>query len=183
MTGGGPVAHSGDESVSRCPANLEFCRSSGRQTGFDEFLRRRNCLGIEWRAPGFSTASSRCGDAVAGPFGDEPSLEVRDGAEDVEYELAGGRGGIEALLETDQMNGAGLEAIDDFEKLSERASQTVEPGDAQAVARSSVLDELGKTGAVRTLSGGDVGEETDGACLEQAVSGLNPTKGKCSFST
>ena len=74
------------------------------------------------------------------------------------------------------MNGAGLEAIDDFEKLSERASQTVEPGDAQAVARSSVLDELGKTGAVRALSGGDVGEETDGACLEQAVSGLNPTK-------
>ena len=92
-----------------------------------------------------------------------------DRTEHMEHELAGGRGGIEALLEADQVDAAGLEAVDDFEKFSERASQTVEPGDAQSVAGSSVVDELGKTGAVRALSGGDVGEETDGACLEQAV--------------
>ena len=77
---------------------------------------------------------------------------MRDGAEDVEYELAGGRGGIEALLEADQVDAAGLEAVDDFEKLSERASQAVEPGDAQAVARSSVLDEFGKTRACSSTS-------------------------------
>ena len=61
------MAHCGGESVSRCPANTElFCRSSGRQTSFDEFLHHRNRLGIHRRAPGCSTASFRCGDAVAG---------------------------------------------------------------------------------------------------------------------
>ena len=45
-----------------------------------------------------------------------------------------GRRGVEALLETDQVDAAGLEAVDGFEQLAQRASQTVEPGDAQAVA-------------------------------------------------
>ena len=78
---------------------------------------------------------------------------------DVEYEFAGGRGGIEALLEADQVNTAGLEAVNGFEQLSQRASQTVEPGDAQAVTGSGVVDELGQTGTVRALPGGDVGED------------------------
>ena len=95
---------------------------------------------------------------------------MRNRTEDVEYELAGGRRGVEALLEADQVDAAGLEAVDGFEQLAQRASQTVEPGDAQAVAGSSVLNELGKTGAVRALSGGDIGEQTDGTCFEQAVS-------------
>ena len=115
-------------------------------------------------------AFSRRGDAVTGALGDEPSLEVRDGTEDVEHELAGGRGGIEMLLEADQVDAASLQAVDGLEQLAQRASQTVEPGDAQAVTRSGVVDELGETGAVRALSGGDVGEQTDGACFEQAVS-------------
>ena len=77
---------------------------------------------------------SRRGDAVAGALGDESLLEVRDRAEDVEHELAGGRGGVETLLETDQVDVAGLEAVDGLEQLPERAPQTVEAGDAQAVA-------------------------------------------------
>ena len=32
------------------------------------------------------------------------------------------------------MDAAGLEAVDGFEQLAQRASQTVEPGDARAVA-------------------------------------------------
>ena len=117
-----------------------------------------------------SAAFSRRGDAVTGALGDEPGFEVRDGTEDVEHELAGGRGGIETLLEADQVDAAGLEAVNGFEQLAQRASQTVEPGDAQAVTGSGVVDELGQTGAVRALSGGDVGEDADGARFEQAVS-------------
>ena len=45
------------------------------------------------------SSGGRRGDAVAGALGDEQRLEVRDRTEDVEYELAGGRGSIEALLE------------------------------------------------------------------------------------
>ena len=66
---------------------------------------------------------------------------MRDRTKDVEYELAGGRGGIEALLEADQVNVASLEVVNGFEQLSQRASQTVEPGDAQAVIGSGMVNE------------------------------------------
>ena len=59
---------------------------------------------------------------------------MRDGAEDVEHELAGGRGGVEALLEADQVDATGLEVVDGLEQLPERAPQTVGARDAQAVS-------------------------------------------------
>ena len=64
---------------------------------------------------------------------------------------------------------SGLEVGDDFEEFAQGASESVEADHAQPVAGSGVVDELGKTGAVRALSGGDVGEDTDGAGLEQTV--------------
>ena len=39
--------------------------------------------------------------SFAGSLGDEPALEVRDGAEDVEQELASRGRGVEVLLEAD----------------------------------------------------------------------------------
>ena len=91
-----------------------------------------------------------------------------DGAEDVEHEFAGGRGGIETLLEADQVNTAGLELVDGLEQLPERAPQAVEASDAQAVAGPGVVDELGEPGAIKTLSGDDVGEHPDRAGLDEA---------------
>ena len=92
-----------------------------------------------------------------------------DRAEHMEHEFAGGRRGIEAFLEADEVDAAGLEVGDDFEEFAQGASESVEADHAQPVAGSGVVDELGKTGAVRALSGGDVGEDTDGAGLEQTV--------------
>ena len=46
---------------------------------------------VQRRSTRKPAAFSRCGDAVAGTLGDQPSLEVRNGAEDMEHELAGGR--------------------------------------------------------------------------------------------
>ena len=71
---------------------------------------------------------------------------------------------------TDQVVPTRLEVVNGFEQLAQRASQTVEAGDAQAVPGSGVIDELGEAGAIRALPGGDVGEDTDGAGFEQAVS-------------
>ena len=48
------------------------------------------------------------------------------------------------LLEADQVDAASLEAVDGLEMLAQRASQTVEPGDAQAVTGSGVVDELAR---------------------------------------
>ena len=44
---------------------------------------------------------------------------MRDGAKDVEHELAGRRRGVEALLEVDQVNAVGFEAVNGFEQLLE----------------------------------------------------------------
>ena len=44
---------------------------------------------------------------------------MRDGAEDVEHEFTGRGRGVEALLEADQVDAAGLEAVDGFEQLPE----------------------------------------------------------------
>ena len=51
-----------------------------------------------------------------------------------------------------QVDAAGLEAVDSLEQLPERAPQAVEASDAQAVAGSGMVDELGETGASRALS-------------------------------
>ena len=61
----------------------------------------------------------------------------------MEHELAGGRGGVEALLATtDQVDPTRLEVVNGFEQLAQRASQPVEPDHAQAVSRSGVVDQL-----------------------------------------
>ena len=83
-------------------------------------------------------------DTVAGTFRDQPAFEVRDHAEDMEHKLAGGRGGLEALLKADQVDPTGLEAVHGLEQLAQRTSQTVEAGDAQVVPGPSVIDELGE---------------------------------------
>ena len=58
------------------------------------------------------------------------------------------------------MDAGGLEVVDG---LARRAPRTVKASDARAVSRSRVIDELGEPGAVRTLSGHDVGEHPDRA--------------------
>ena len=86
-----------------------------------------------------------------------------------EHELAGGRGGVEAFLETHEVDALGLEGVDGLEEFTQRAAEPVEADDAEAIARSGVVDELGEPGAVRARSGGDVGEHADCAGLGQAV--------------
>ena len=91
---------------------------------------------------------------------------MRDGTEDVEHELAGGRRGVEAILEAHEMDATGLEVGNDLEEFLERAP---EPGDAQAIPGSGLVDEFGESGAVGALSGGDVGEYAEDAGFEQAI--------------
>ena len=92
-----------------------------------------------------------------------------DRAEHMEHELAGGRGGVEVFVETHEVDALGLEGVDGLEEFTQRAAESVKASDAEAVARSGMVDELGEPGAVRARSGGDVGEHTDRAGLGQAV--------------
>ena len=82
-------------------------------------IRGHFCTPVDKRQSArLSAAFPRRGEAITGALGDEPRLEVCDGAEDVKHELAGGRRGIEALLEADQVNASELEVLDGLEQLA-----------------------------------------------------------------
>ena len=87
----------------------------------------------------------------------------------MEHEFSGRGGGVEALLEADQVDAAGLEIVDGFEQFPERASEPVEANDAEAVTGSGVIDELGQGRAVEALTRDDVGEDANGARLNEPV--------------
>ena len=67
------------------------------------------------------------------------------------------------------MDAAGLEIVDGFEQFPERASEPVEANDAVAVTGSGVIDELGQGRAVEALTRDDVGEDANGARLNEPV--------------
>ena len=67
------------------------------------------------------------------------------------------------------MDTAGLEVGDDFEEFAQGASESVEAGDAQAIAGAGVVEEIGEPWSIGASSEGDIGENTNGAGLEQAI--------------
>jgi len=83
---------------------------------------------VEDRSPQLLAAGAGGGDAVTRPLDDQPPLEVRDRAEDVEDELARGRRGVEPLLERAELELLLLEPVDRLEQLLERPPEPVETG-------------------------------------------------------
>ena len=68
---------------------------------------------------------SSCCQTVFRSLGDQAALKMRDGSEDVEYEFASGRCRVDPLLKADQVDLSGLEIIDGFQQLLERAPQSI----------------------------------------------------------
>jgi hypothetical protein len=56
---------------------------------FDEFERRLHLVGVQGLPARKLAPGSGCGDAILGALGDQPPLEMRDGAEHMEDQLAG----------------------------------------------------------------------------------------------
>ena len=67
------------------------------------------------------------------------------------------------------MDALGLEGVDGLEEFTQRAAEPVEADDAEAIARSGLVNKLGEPGAVRARSRGDVGEHADRPGLGQTV--------------
>ena len=127
--------------VGRCPANTQLFRGlSRRQSRFDEGLRGREGLPVEWRATGPSAAFSGCRNTVLRALGDQPPFEVSNRREDVEHQFAGSRGRVDAFLEADQVDVVRLEVLDRFQQFLEGAPEAVEAGDAEAVAGAGMVD-------------------------------------------
>ena len=67
------------------------------------------------------------------------------------------------------MNAPPFQIVDGLEQLTERASETIEAGDAESIAGSGVVDEPRESGALERLPRDDVGEHADGAGLDEAL--------------
>ena len=140
----------------------------GRHSGFDEFSHRRNGLPGKWWPARLSAAFPGRRDAVARAFRDQSSLEVCDRAEDMEYQLAGGRCRVDPFVKTDQVNAAALEILDGFEQFLGPA-KVVEARDAQAVAGPGMIDQFGQARTPGTVARDHVREHANGASLHQPV--------------
>ncbi len=77
--------------------------------------------------------------AIAGSLGDQPSLELGNRAEDAEDQFAGGRGGVDLLLERDERDLPRLQGLDHLQQLAQRASEPVEPHDGERVAGTGII--------------------------------------------
>ena len=86
----------------------------------------------------------------------------------MEDQLARGRGGVDALLQTEEGHAAGLELLDDRQQLRKGAAQPVEADDRQGIAPAGVGQEFGQTRPVHRLARADVGEHPDGSGLLEA---------------
>lgn len=102
-------------------------------------------------------------------FRNKPPLEMRNGAEDVEDELASRARGVDLLLQTDRIDLTGAEPVDDLEQLFERAAEAIQTNDTQAVAGTGVIAQLAQAGTVKRTTGDDILENTEGAGRFQSL--------------
>ena len=77
------------------------------------------CLG-QHRAPAaLSPADPRCGEALVGALGDQGALELGDRREDVEGELPGRGGGVDALVQHAEVDAAAFEVGGQFDEVGD----------------------------------------------------------------
>ena len=77
--------------------------------------------------------------AVFGALRDQAALEMRNGPEHVEYEFSSGGCGIDPLLEADEVDLSGFEAVDGFQEFLERAPQAIEADDGEGVVGPGLI--------------------------------------------
>ena len=90
---------------------------------------------------------------------------MRDGAENMEDQFAGGRGGIDFFFEAQQGDAAFLQHDDCGKKFGEGPSQPVEADDGQGVAGTGIGEQLSKAGPIHALARLNIGEHLHGPGL------------------
>ena len=116
------------------------------QAGGHQLERRRDLVLVERLATGPFAASPGGEDAILGPLGDQTALEVRDGAEHMEHQLARGRAGVDALLQADKRDAALLQHRHGPEQLGQGPTQAIEPDDRQRVAAARIVEKRDQFG-------------------------------------
>ncbi len=90
---------------------------------------------------------------------------MRNGPEHVKYEFSSGGCRIDPLLEADEVDLSGFEAVDGFQEFLERAPQAIEANDGEGVVGSGLIKQGCQTGPVERLAGDHVFEHANSAVL------------------
>jgi hypothetical protein len=93
-----------------------------------------------WQEPDSTTG---CAPWMRGP-GRQVALELGQGREDVERELAARGGGVDRLLEAPEPDAALSHAGDGVDQMPEGAAEAVQFPDDQSVARAELVQDLGR---------------------------------------
>lgn len=75
-----------------------------------------------------AAACSGGGEAVAGAFGHQGVLELGDGSEDLEEHAADGGGGVDALVQDDEVHTPRVELLGQVDEVLEGSAEPVELG-------------------------------------------------------
>jgi hypothetical protein len=98
------------------------------------------------------------GQAGGGAFADEVALELGQGGEDVEDELAAGGGGVDRLLQAAEPDATLSQVGDGVDQVPERSAEAVELPDDQGVAGAQLVQDLGEDRSVAAGAAGGLGE-------------------------
>ena len=97
--------------------------------------------------------------ALAGALDDQLALELIDRAEDMEDQPPGRRGGVDLLLQDDQVGAALAQLLGERQQVLQRPHRAGQPGDDEHVALAQVGQGPVELGAGGELAGGGVGED------------------------
>ncbi len=87
-------------------------------------------------------------DAVAGSLGDEAPFELRDRAEDMEDQFAGGGGGVDLFFEGEERDLSRLQDLDHLQQFAQRPSEPVEPHHGERIAGTGIIQQRLEAGAI-----------------------------------
>jgi hypothetical protein len=90
--------------------------------------------------------------ALADPFHDQAALQLGHGARNREYPLAGGRGGVHLLAQTDKRNAERVERLQGTQ-LGYRVAELYDPASGQFSVNGSLINSLAAHTATRLIDG------------------------------
>ena len=116
-----------------------------------------------------SASGSSCDEPSLGPLADHVALELGQGAEDVEDQLAAAGGGVDLLGQALEADPPLLQPSDRLDQVWERSPETIELPDDEGVPRADVAERLLETWPIGLGAAGGVGEDPLAAGLFQRI--------------
>jgi hypothetical protein len=116
-----------------------------------------------------ATPGSGGGQPGGGAFADQVTLELGQGREHVEHQLAAGGGGVDCLLQAAEPDAALGQAGDGVDQMAQGAAEAIQLPHHEGVAGAQLVQQLGEGGAVGAGAAGGLGEHPIAAGVLEGV--------------